>query len=109
MCHSVYVLVKVCMCVCVFLILYYCILYNDLSYSFYVVVIKACKLKASDPNGKSDPYCIISLDGFGSEFQTKVCPATLDPEWNEAFSFIVDAPQSIALGNEGIFAAYLKV
>ena len=84
-------------------------MYIDFSSLFHVAVIKACRLKAADPNGKSDPYCIISLDAFGSEFQTKVCPATLDPEWNEAFSFIVDAPQSIALGNEGIFAAYLKV
>jgi len=44
-----------------------------------------------DPNGKSDPYCVISLlDTKGKEiikFNTTKKNRTLSPVWNESFSF----------------------
>ena len=52
------------------------------------VVISASKVIASDPNGKSDPYCVVYL-GHLTEYahKTEVKKATLDPEWKETFSF----------------------
>ena len=51
-------------------------------------VISASKVIAKDPNGKSDPYCVVYL-GHSTEHaqKTEVKPATLDPVWNETFSF----------------------
>ena len=74
-------------------------------------VVRARNLKAADPNGKSDPYCILSVDGGGTEYQTKLCLATLEPEWNQSFTFAVAPPQGVALGydSEEMFGSYLKV
>ena len=68
-------------------------------------------LKAAGPNGKSDPYCVLSVDGGGTECQTKLCLATLEPEWNQFFTFAVAPPQGVALGHDSdeIFGSYLKV
>ena len=45
-----------------------------------VTVVKADDLKASDPNGKSDPFCVLS---FGQqEENTPVINNTLNPRWN---------------------------
>ena len=51
-------------------------------------VISASKVIASDPNGKSDPYCVVYL-GPSTEHahKTEVKAATLDPVWNETFYF----------------------
>lgn len=74
-------------------------------------VVRARNLKAADPNGKSDPYCVISVDGGGTECQTKLCLATLEPEWSQSFTFPVAPPQGVALGydSDEIFGSYLKV
>lgn len=50
-----------------------------------------------DPNGKSDPYCIINL---GDQQQsTNVQYSTLNPEWRETFKFELSAiPQLIETG-----------
>lgn len=49
-----------------------------------VDVLDAANLIAADRNGKSDPFCIFTLDGkevHKTEFQKK----TLHPSWNEVF------------------------
>lgn len=46
-----------------------------------------------DPNGSSDPYCIISVDGLAEQQQkTEVMNATLEPQWNKPFQFTVTPP-----------------
>ncbi|CAL1532410.1 unnamed protein product [Lymnaea stagnalis] len=50
-----------------------------------VVVQEACHLKASDSNGKSDPYCEVSMGS--QEHRTKVIPGTLNPRWNASMQF----------------------
>ena len=46
-----------------------------------------------DPNGRSDPYCILSVDGTAEKQQkTEIISATLEPQWNESFQFSVTPP-----------------
>ena len=73
--------------------------------------MRARNLLAADPNGKSDPYCVLSVDGGGTECQTKMCLATLEPEWKQSFTFMIAPPQGVALGydNQEVFGSYLKV
>ncbi|XP_077173072.1 intersectin-2 isoform X2 [Paroedura picta] len=52
-----------------------------------VHVIEATELKACKPNGKSNPYCEISL---GSQsFTTRTLPDTLNPKWNFNCQFFI--------------------
>ena len=45
-------------------------------------------VKAADPSGKSDPYCVVSLVGCPEPtFKTDICQATLNPTWNQSFTF----------------------
>ena len=37
--------------------------------------------------GRSDPYCIVSVDD--SAYRSKTKPLTLNPEWNEQFQLFV--------------------
>ena len=47
-------------------------------------VQRAVEVKAADPNGKSDPYCIIHLGSPGEQLhKTEVINGTLSPEWDE--------------------------
>ena len=49
-------------------------------------VHRAVNLIASDPNGKSDPYCVIHLGSPGEQlYKTEVKNATLAPVWDEEF------------------------
>ncbi|XP_072241231.1 multiple C2 and transmembrane domain-containing protein 2 [Leuresthes tenuis] len=50
-----------------------------------VNVIKANDLPASDLNGKSNPVCVIEL--ANCKLQTDAVYKTLNPEWNQAFTF----------------------
>ena len=43
-------------------------------------------LKASDRNGKSDPYAKLEL--AGQRAKSKTMMATLDPQWDEHFEFV---------------------
>ena len=45
-----------------------------------VTVVKAEDLKASDPNGKSDPFCVLSFSQ--QEENTPVVTCNLNPKWN---------------------------
>ena len=44
-------------------------------------------MAACDPNGKSDPYCIVYVASNDQSRKTEIKPATLDPVWNESFVF----------------------
>ncbi|KAG7661406.1 uncharacterized protein J8A68_005101 [[Candida] subhashii] len=49
-------------------------------------IIGARNLKAVDSNGKSDPLCVIKLDGVEIH-RTDKKRKSLDPEWNESIEF----------------------
>ncbi|CAJ1962757.1 unnamed protein product [Sphenostylis stenocarpa] len=53
-----------------------------------VRVIEAKNLPPTDPNGLSDPYVRLQLGKH--RFRTKVIKKSLNPKWNEEFSFRVD-------------------
>ncbi|RDX72852.1 C2 and GRAM domain-containing protein, partial [Mucuna pruriens] len=53
-----------------------------------VRVIEAKNLPPTDPNGLSDPYVRLQLGKH--RFRTKVIKKSLNPKWNEEFSFKVD-------------------
>ena len=49
-------------------------------------------LPVMDPNGKSDPYCVVVVGD--NQAKTGVQYNTLNPEWRETLQFdISDAPQ----------------
>ena len=61
---------------------------NPVDHTSHDAVCCAQGVKAADPSGKSDPYCVLSLVGSSEPvFKTDVCPATLNPSWNQSFSF----------------------
>ena len=45
-----------------------------------VTVVKAEDLTASDPNGKSDPFCVLHFNQ--QEENTPVVSNSLNPKWN---------------------------
>ena len=49
-----------------------------------VTVKEAADLKASDPNGRSDPFCVIKF--ANQEQMTHHVPKTLNPKWNSKVS-----------------------
>lgn len=56
-----------------------------------VSVLQARNLLPSDPNGKSDPYCTITVGAVGSGstmHKTDVQPYTLNPVWNQSVVFL---------------------
>ncbi|XP_042261999.1 multiple C2 and transmembrane domain-containing protein 2-like isoform X3 [Thunnus maccoyii] len=52
-----------------------------------VKVIKATDLMAADLNGKSDPFCVLELGN--NRLQTHTVYKSLNPEWNQVFTFPV--------------------
>ncbi|NXK43387.1 SYT3 protein, partial [Piprites chloris] len=62
--------------------------YSYGSQQLVVRVLRARDLPAKDSNGFSDPYVkIYLLPDRKKKFQTKVLRKTLNPEWDETFSF----------------------
>lgn len=59
--------------------------YRRVTGTLTVEVIDACDLAAKDLNGFSDPFCILYLNS--QQFITTTKFKTLNPEWNEKFSF----------------------
>lgn len=53
-----------------------------------VTIHEGIALPAADPNGKSDPYCVVVLGAQKKE--TPVIKKTLNPVWNEKLSFNID-------------------
>lgn len=53
--------------------------------SIMITIMEARDLRPMDFNGKSDPYCIISLNGKHKQ-TTSYKPNTLNPVWNENFN-----------------------
>jgi N-acetylneuraminic acid mutarotase len=58
-----------------------------------VEVLKGANLAAKDPNGRSDPYCVV-WTGQKPENppKTNVMKTTLNPIWNETFELTIRAP-----------------
>jgi len=50
-----------------------------------LVLLEARDLKPMDFNGKSDPYCIMTVNGKQKQ-QSTYKPETLEPVWNEEFN-----------------------
>ena len=77
------------------------------------LVLKARSIAALDPNGKSDPYCIVIVDGSVEQQQkTETINATLEPEWNKSFKFSVTPPHRWSPDDKkagGSISHYVKV
>ena len=59
---------------------------SNLCSQFSLTVQRAVNLIAGDPNGKSDPYCVIHLGSAGEQLhKTDVKNNTLSPEWDDEF------------------------
>lgn len=69
--------------------------------SFFAVhsVVEAKNLLAMDYNGKSDPYIVFSLtqDQHKQKYKTKVISESLNPVWDESFTFVAGTSQVRAL------------
>ena len=53
----------------------------------FVTVVEAADLLASDPNGKSDPFCVVKL-GESQEQATPVVNNCLNPRWNHTVQYL---------------------
>lgn len=53
-----------------------------------VTIIEALDLKAMDYQGSSDPFCVLQVEDQVE--QTKVCRNTLNPMFDETFSFRIE-------------------
>lgn len=58
-----------------------------------IKVIEASGVAAKDMGGTSDPYCIIHVDSCKAK--TKVKRKSLDPVWNQEFSFVLNSPSGV--------------
>ncbi len=47
-----------------------------------VKVVEGRDLLAKDPNGKSDPFCVVRFGDQQQEQNTPVIHASLNPKWN---------------------------
>ena len=57
-------------------------------------VLYASHLRGADVGGSSDPFCKVSLGHF--QAHTRTLSMTLDPAWNERFTFVLE-PDALAL------------
>ncbi len=64
-------------------------LYRSTEIHVVLRILQAQNLSPLDPNGKSDPFCVVKdiKTNSGSEIRTKVVKETLDPVWDESFEF----------------------
>ena len=69
-----------------------------------VHVVEARDLKPMDPDGTSDPYAILEIEGNRSE--TKYVSSTTNPVWNESFQFDIERanePLHIVVMDKDVF------
>ena len=59
-------------------------------------ILHANKIRGADVNGSSDAMCKVKLGPFKAK--TRVLKKTLDPEWNETFSFVLEADNLALMG-----------
>jgi len=52
-----------------------------------IKLLEARNLQDTDVIGKCDPYCILSLHRGKETFKSKVVKSTVNPVWNEEFTF----------------------
>ena len=62
-----------------------------------VTVINCRNLKKADVMGKSDPYVKLSLGEGTLSRKTQTKMNTLNPEWNESHTLLVQDPETQAL------------
>ena len=75
----------------------------------YTAVLRARDILALDPNGRSDPYCILSVYGTAEQQRkTEIISATLEPQWNESFQFSVTPPH-LWTPDDGLISHYFKL
>eukprot|EP01094_Clydonella_sp_ATCC50884_P016025 TRINITY_DN2671_c0_g1_i1.p1 TRINITY_DN2671_c0_g1~~TRINITY_DN2671_c0_g1_i1.p1 ORF type:complete len:395 (+),score=27.44 TRINITY_DN2671_c0_g1_i1:24-1187(+) len=60
-----------------------------------VRLIAGSNLIAADSNGKSDPYCVISVPG--DKHKSKVKKKTLEPQWDETFELKVQPTDKVKI------------
>ena len=65
-----------------------------------VTVVEAADLQATDPNGRSDPFCVVKL-GDAQEYITDVRPATLNPKGTIHIVHIISWGIKIYLFSQG--------
>ena len=66
-----------------------------------VTVVKAEDLTASDPNGKSDPFCVLHFSQ--QEESTPVVPNSLNPKWNHTVRPLVTGCAIVCREYPGIY------
>jgi len=57
-----------------------------------VQLTSATDLASMDSNGLSDPYAVISCSFNQQKFKSKCIKKTLNPKWNETFTFLAASP-----------------
>ncbi|KAI5056489.1 hypothetical protein GOP47_0028307 [Adiantum capillus-veneris] len=62
-----------------------------------VKILNARKLRKADVMGKSDPYVKISLGDKTLSRKTQVKKGTLNPDWNETYTLVVQDPNTQVL------------
>lgn len=67
-------------------------------------MVEGRNLLAMDSNGKSDPFCFVY---FNKDVKTKkvttIQMETLNPKWDQSFSFICYEPQTDKIKIEGTY------
>lgn len=62
-----------------------------------IKVIEARNVAPKDFNGKSDPYCVLVIEGSKEKVKTKIRFKTLSPVWNEKFTFTLEGEISSSI------------
>lgn len=49
-------------------------------------IVEAKEIPAKDPNGLSDPFCVVYVNSRDMAQRTKVVPMSLNPIWKQYFT-----------------------